>query len=214
MKLNMISNEQILKTEKLLQYIAKTEHNFVPVTQKTPYNHMGATIVDSILQAGLNYKTVVYPRVEKLLLSYSAYKTTCDFLILIQTIPLNKLINWNNKIKINRITDLSWFLYNNSIETESDLGIWLCNIENEQKLLQINGIGNKTVDYLKMLSGKPAIAIDRHLFKYLEYAGVVVKSYEEANKIYLYAAKYLNMTFYELDKKIWTYMSNLNYSYI
>ena len=167
-----------------------------------------------ILQAGLNYKTVVYPRVEKLLLSYSAYKTTCDFLILIQTIPLNKLINWNNKIKINRITDLSWFLYNNSIETESDLGIWLCNIENKQKLLQINGIGNKTVDYLKMLSGKPAIAIDRHLFKYLEYAGVVVKSYEEANKIYLYAAKYLNMTFYELDKKIWTYMSNLNYSYI
>ena len=80
--------------------------------------------------------------------------------------------------------------------------------------MQINGIGNKTVDYLKMLSGKPAIAIDRHLFKYLEYAGVVVKSYEEANKIYLYAAKYLNMTFYELDKKIWTYMSNLNYSYI
>ena len=111
----MINNEQIRKAEKLIQYIYKTEHNFAPVTQRTPYNHMGATIVDSILQAGLNYKTVVYPRVKKLILSYPDYKTTCDFLILIQTIPLTNLINWTNEVKINRIKELSWFLYNNSI---------------------------------------------------------------------------------------------------
>lgn len=209
----MINNEQIRKAEKLIQYIYKTEHNFVPVTQRTPYNHMGATIVDSILQAGLNYKTVVYPRVKKLILSYPDYKTTCDFLILIQTIPLTNLINWTNEVKINRIIELSWFLYNNSIETEANLAIWLEDYKNKQRLKQINGIGNKTIDYLTMLSGKPAIAIDRHLFKYLEYAGVVVKSYEEANKIYSYVAKQLDMTFYELDKKIWTYMSNLSISY-
>ena len=209
----MMNNDQIRKAEKLIQYIYKTEHNFVPVTQRTPYNHMGATIVDSILQAGLNYKTVVYPRVKKLLLFYPDYKTTCDFLILIQTIPLTNLINWTNEVKINRIKELSWFLYNNSIETEANLAIWLEGNENKQKLKQIKGIGNKTVDYLTMLSGKPAIAIDRHLFKYLEYAGVVVKSYEEANKIYSYVANQLNMTFYELDKKIWTYMSSLYFSY-
>lgn len=209
----MINNEQIRKAEKLIQYIYKTEHNFAPVTQRTPYNHMGATIVDSILQAGLNYKTVVYPRVKKLILSYPDYKTTCDFLILIQTIPLTNLINWTNEVKINRIKELSWFLYNNSIETEANLAIWLEDYKNKQRLKQINGIGNKTIDYLTMLSGKPAIAIDRHLFKYLEYAGVVVKSYEEANKIYSYVAKQLDMTFYELDKKIWTYMSNLSISY-
>lgn len=209
----MINNEQIRKAEKLIQYIYKTEHNFVPVTQRTPYNHMGATIVDSILQAGLNYKTVVYPRVKKLILSYPDYKTTCDFLILIQTIPLTNLINWTNEVKINRIKELSWFLYNNSIETEANLAIWLEDYKNKQRLKQINGIGNKTIDYLTMLSGKPAIAIDRHLFKYLEYAGVVVKSYEEANKIYSYVANQLDMTFYELDKKIWTYMSNLSISY-
>lgn len=209
----MINNDQIRKAEKLIQYIYKTKHNFVPVTQRTPYNHMGATIVDSILQAGLNYKTVVYPRVERLLLSYPDYKTTCDFLILIQTIPLTNLINWNNEVKINRIIELSWFLYNHSIETEANLAIWLEDSKNKQNIKQIKGIGNKTIDYLTMLSGKPAIAIDRHLFKYLEYAGVVIKSYEEANKIYSYAANQLNMTFYELDKKIWTYMSNYNFLY-
>lgn len=154
-----------------------------------------------------------YPRVKKLILSYPDYKTTCDFLILIQTIPLTNLINWTNEVKINRIKELSWFLYNNSIETEANLAIWLENHENKQKIKQIKGIGNKTIDYLTMLSGKPAIAIDRHLFKYLEYAGVVVKSYEEANKIYSYVANQLDMTFYELDKKIWTYMSSLYLSY-
>ena len=121
-----MNNDQIRKAEKLIQYIYKTEHNFVPVTQRTPYNHMGATIVDSILQAGLNYKTVVYPRVKKLLLFYPDYKTTCDFLILIQTIPLTNLINWTNEVKINRIKELSWFLYNNSIETEANLAKTPC----------------------------------------------------------------------------------------
>ena len=105
------------------------------------------------------------------------------------------------------------FLYNHSIETEANLAIWLEDSKNKQNIKQIKGIGNKTIDYLTMLSGKPAIAIDRHLFKYLEYAGVVIKSYEEANKIYSYVANQLNMTFYELDKKIWTYMSNYNFLY-
>lgn len=209
-----MNNELIQKAENLIQYINQTEHNFVPVTQRTPYHHMGATIVDSILQAGLNYKTVVYPRVKNLLLLYPDYKTTSDFLILIQTIPLRELITWNNEIKINRITELSWFLHNNSIENEDDLANWLNDLENKQKLIKIKGIGNKTIDYLTMLSGEPAIAIDRHLFKYLEYAGVLVKSYAEANKIYSYVANRLNISFYELDKKIWTYMSSLRLSHV
>ncbi|HEY5561573.1 MAG TPA: hypothetical protein VIK72_07410 [Clostridiaceae bacterium] len=58
-----------------------------------------------------------------------------------------------------------------------------------------------------MLSGKQAIPIDRHLFKFLELAGIVVKTYEEANSIYCKAAEKLNIKQYELDKKIWTYMS-------
>ena len=67
--------------------------NFGPVTQQVPYNHMGATIIDSVLQAGLNYKYVVYPRVQKILQDFHDYTTTCDFIILMQTIPLVELIN-------------------------------------------------------------------------------------------------------------------------
>lgn len=193
--------------QKLLDYFLQNENKFEPVTQRTPYYHMGATIIDSILQAGLNYRHVVYPRVSKLLIKYSEYRTTCDFIILFQTISLRELINWNNEQKLDRITKLSWFLYENQIENENQLAAWLNDTENVLELLGIKGIGPKTIDYLKMLSGKQSIAIDRHLFKFLELAGIFVKTYEEANSIYCKAAEKLNIQQYDLDKKIWMYMS-------
>jgi thermostable 8-oxoguanine DNA glycosylase len=74
-------------------------------------------------------------------------------------------------------------------------------------LRQINGIGPKTIDYLKMLSGVQAIAIDRHLFSFLELAGILNRSYNEANLIYSKASELLGISKYELDRKVWLYMS-------
>ena len=196
---------------KLINYIYINENRFDPITQKTPYYHMGATIVDAILQAGLNYKYVVYPRVEKLLKKYSDYKTTCDFIILTQTISLKELINWNNEQKLDRITQLSWFLFENKVENEDQLAIWLNDENNIITLSKLKGIGPKTLDYLKMLSGNQAIAIDRHLFKFLELADIFVKTYDEASWIYCKVAEKLNISKYELDKRIWTYMVKGNY---
>lgn len=207
----MLNTSTISNAQKLVNYIQINMDKFEPVTQRTPYFHMGATITDSILQAGLNYRCVVYPRVLKLLTKYYEYKTTCKFLILMQTIPLGELINWQSQIKLTRITDLSWFLYNNHIENETELSKWLNDTHNIELLSNLNGIGPKTIDYLKMLSGNQAIAIDRHLFKFLEIAGVLVNSYNEANTIFSMAANFLNMNKYELDRKIWIYMSKSNY---
>lgn len=204
MNINEIDN-----VRKLLDYIYQNENKFDPVTQRTPYYHMGATITDAILQAGLNYNHVVYPRVVKLLTKYIDFKTTCDFIILFQTIPLKELINWKDDQKINRIIHLTWFLYENKIENENDLSIWLSEKKHLQILSEINGIGPKTIDYLKMLSGKQAIPIDRHLFKFLELAGIVVKTYKEANSIYCKVAEMLNIQQFELDKKVWNYMSKI-----
>lgn len=195
------------KITKLVDCISKNMNRFDPVMQRTPYYHMGATITDAILQAGLNYQHVVYPRVSNLLTKFCDYKTTCDFIILMQTIPLKELINWSNEQKLERITKLCWFLFENQIENEDQLANWLDDNENISKITEIKGIGPKTTDYLKMLSGKQAIPIDRHLFKFLELAGIVVKTYEEANLLYCKAAERLNIQQYELDKKIWMYMS-------
>lgn len=196
--------------ERLVQYFNINEGYFEPITQRTPYYNMGATITDAVLQAGLNYKNVVYPRILNLLQRYSQYKTTCDFIILMQTIQLSELINFNNKRKLSCIYDLSWFFYNLNIQDEDNLSIWLASESNVTALYSIRGIGPKTVDYLKMLCGCQSIAVDRHLFAFLRFAGVVVKTYEEANEIYSKASRVLGITQYELDKKVWTLMSNKN----
>lgn len=197
---------------KLVSFIKSNNHSFKQVKKRELYCHMGATITDSILQAGLNYKHVVYPRVLELFTKYKDFRTTCDFIILMQTIPLTKLINWKNEQKLLRIVDLTWFFYNNKIENENQLSLWLNNSENVQKINKIKGIGSKTVDYLKMLSGCEAIPIDRHLFKFLEFAGVKYNSYDKASMIYSKTADILGISKYELDRKIWLYMSNNQYN--
>lgn len=202
----MVEKELIQYTHILANVIR--EKNFDPITQRTPYYHMGATIIDSVLQAGLNYQHVVYPRVKKLLTKFPDYKTTCDFLILMQVVPLPELIDWRKGNKIKRILDLSWFLFDNSIENEDHLAAWLEQSEHIIQLRQVKGIGPKTVDYLKMLSGTQAIAIDRHLFAFLELAGIVNRTYEEAHTIYSRTSEMLGISNYELDRQVWLYMSN------
>ena len=61
------------------------------------------------------------------------------------------------------------------IENERQLAVWIEKSGNTEYLLSIKGIGPKTVDYLKMLSGCQSIAIDRHLFQFLRLANVFTR---------------------------------------
>jgi endonuclease III len=201
----MFEDKFIVSVTKLTGFISKNKFDSIP--QRTPYYHMGATITDSVLQAGLNYRQVVYPRILKLLKEFPDYKTTCDFVILMQVFPLKELISWRNEKKLERIKTLSWFFYDNQIENEDHLALWMNNKNNLLKLAQIEGVGPKTIDYLKMLSGNQAIAVDRHLFKFLELADITIETYQEANAIYCKAAEMLKISQYELDRKVWLFMS-------
>lgn len=202
----MVDNDILIKAQVLAEYIESM--HFAPVTQRTPYFHMGATITDSVLQAGLNYRCVVYPRVLKLLTRFPNYRTTCDFLILMQTIPLPELIEWSNKRKLELIANISWLLFDNGVETEPELAIWLNSGKNISQLEKLKGIGPKTIDYLSMLSGNQAIAIDRHLFAFLRLAGIITNSYSEASVLYQKAADLLSLSAFELDRQVWRYMSD------
>ncbi|MEW6068163.1 MAG: hypothetical protein AB1610_07735 [Nitrospirota bacterium] len=69
------------KVEKLSKYIKSLkDFKIVKPDIPVPYNHMGATITDAMLQAGTTWDTVVKPRIKKLL-NYSEAKTTTGFLI-------------------------------------------------------------------------------------------------------------------------------------
>lgn len=172
------------------------------------YNHVGATITDTILQAGLNYRTIVKPRVDRLIESWPAENTTTAFIELISKYSLSALINWNNSSKLARILRVTNLLNKEKLETEYEIANWLLHENCIDILRSFDGIGPKTIDYLKKLVGFDTIPIDRHLINYAIESGVTESKYYKLQKIYQYAADLSNMNYSQFDKLIWNYMSN------
>ena len=160
-----VLNSNIIKLKEAVKKIPPKTISYV---ERKPYNNMVATLSDAILQAGMNYKTVVMPR------------------------------------------NLAWLLYNEGVNSEEDFRQWGRVSENEEKLLALDGIGYKTVDYLKLLSGLETIPIDRHLFKFLKDSEIPITTYYDASYIFKSVAKELNIEERLLDKIIWDYMSSSN----
>jgi len=172
------------------------------------YDHMGATIADAILQAGLNYRTVVQPRVRRLMEEFPEAETTTGFLNVIAFHGLKVVLNWRHPEKPRRILEMTWLLANEGIETESDLREWLEKPGNDGLLLGLRGVGPKTADYLKMLVGLPSVAVDRHLRAFVEAAGIECNGYDETRRLLESAADSLGVDRRSLDKAIWSYMSS------
>ncbi len=215
-------------TQKVVEYIhALTDFTMVSVGTSvefkvgsevmldtdTTYQHIGGTITDGILQAGLRYETVVKPRVEKIRAFHQA-KTVSDFLNFMQDNRIEDVIDWhNNPEKVERIKRVAYFFKSEGIETEEGLKMWFeANPQNAEKFKQIKGIGNKSVDYFKILSGiKNTSAIDVHLVRFLENAGIGLPnagSYEYARTLIINIAQNLKVEVVDLDHSIWKYGSS------
>jgi hypothetical protein len=170
---------------------------------------MGATIIDGILQAGLNYDNVVKPRVEKFKSEYPNCTTTSQFADLINKEDLSAIVNMKGQ-KIDRIKLLVKFLKTEKIETEDDFYDWLSIPENLVTLATLKGIKDKTIDYFKILTGhKNTVAIDVRLINFIKLALPVIKtiSYEDAHELLMLTAKELKVEASTLDYSIWKYMS-------
>jgi len=195
------------KAKQLVNYIESLP-DFKIVKPDIPYRHMGATITDAILQAGTTWETVVKPRVLKLRDNYPEAKTTTGFFNLLVKIGPRKLLEWNDSEKPERILAVTCFFIKEGIQTEADLKTWLENDANISRLKEIRGIGNKTADYFKILSGIPTSAIDRHLIEFLNRAGVDIVNYSEAREVINKAADQMGINRLVLDHSIWKYMSS------
>lgn len=196
---------------KILKEFIENLNDFEIVTELDGnYKNMGAIIIDGILQAGMTYKTVVKPRVLKYLKEYSNIKTTSEFKSLINKIPISELINWKpNSAKTKRIGGLTNFLLGKNIDTQEDFKQWLSSEENIVEFKTLSGIGDKTADYFKILTGHNTSAIDRHLISFLEKAGIMNTNYQESQIIISATAILLEVDESYLDHSIWKYMSEL-----
>ena len=171
------------------------------------YNHMGATITDGILQAGVRYETVVRPRVKRLLTDYPEARTTSGFLHVLDQVGPNVLLQWKDAEKPNRVVGAAKFFQSERIETEDELAGWLQEPANIPRLKQLRGIGDKTADYFKILVGIQTVAVDMHLLAFLGAAGVTVRTYGEAHRIIADAADFLGVDRARFDHSIWKYLS-------
>lgn len=200
----MISNALYLK-----EYIEKMEGFRVIEPNLCPYcDHIGALFTDAVLQAGVNYRSVVLPRVHRVLELYPDAKTVETFSNILECYGINNVLNWNNKIKIKRMQDLVSFCMNHSINTSLDLIYFLKDRHGEEVLKSIDGIGDKTCDYMKRLLGFDNVAVDRHIREFLIKADIAYNNYTEIKDVVEFAADFMGMTRRTLDYSIWFYMSN------
>jgi hypothetical protein len=171
------------------------------------YCHMGATITDTILQAGLNYRTVVQPRVNRLLQEYPEAETTTGFRNLIGFHGLKNLIAWSHPEKPRRILEMTWFFSNEGLDTELSLREWLLRPGNPGLLYCLKGVGAKTVDYLKMLVGIPTVPIDRHVRLFVQTAGLRYTRYADVQQVVQLAADNMGINRSSFDWAVWSYVS-------
>jgi hypothetical protein len=171
------------------------------------YCHMGATLSDTVLQAGLNYRTVVLPRVRQILASYPHAETTTKFWKVLSAVGPDKVLQWSHPEKISRLMSLTRLLCEKHLETEPELATWLWSANAASELRAIKGIGPKTVDYLKLLVGIPIVAVDRHVRSLFQLAGLQMHRYDEIRSVLCMAADVLGLEPQVLDGVVWEYFS-------
>lgn len=169
-------------------------------------HHMGAVLSEAVLQAGVNYRTVVLPRVEKLKHDHPRASTTSAFLDLLSQRGPEQLLDFRGA-KIDRLLALVNFLKREGVETTEDFAEWLRDASHLERLGRLPGMGPKTVDYLQILVGLDSTAIDRHLTRALREAGLTPGDYHQQKAVIEEAAGLLGVDKATLDYSLWLYMS-------
>jgi hypothetical protein len=203
---------QNIEINKLIKYIENRQDFSIIRSNSCFYNnHLGAVLTDIVLQAGLNYKTVVFPRVLQVYNNYNEASDLDSLVTTINKIGLESFLNWKNHIKLKRFQSIIDFLIENSIQTSNELLIHLNSGSNLKRFLSIPGIGNKTIDYFFKLMHVETIAVDRHIINFLNQADIDFNSYQSAKRIVEFTADMLNVSRRDIDYSIWNYMSGNSY---
>jgi len=200
----------IKDARKLANYINSLKDSFqtIPAPDQLSYTHIGALYTDIILQAGLNYNSVVKPRVQRILLNYRDEHTISKFQELIAKESLEIVIMWKHSEKLNRMIRLINYSIQNDINCWYDLKIHLTKKENRDELLKLNGFGPKTLDYLLKLLKFDIVAVDRHIYSFVEMANIKAIDYYYTKNVVEFAADLLEVSRACIDYSIWNYMTN------
>lgn len=196
---------------KLANYAEDIGIEFTHIKDEKPvYQHVGAMLADSILQAGVNYVTVVLPRVTRILEKYPSTELLVGVKDIVKQNCVNEYLVWQHPTKLERFIRLVVLLDGEGISDIDSLRKWLQQTSSNKKLLQLVGIGPKTCDYICGLAGLDYIAVDRHITNFVRQAGVEPNGYDQVKTVVSFAADLLDVSRREFDSWIWRLMSNSN----
>ena len=166
-------------------------------------HHMGAVIADSILQSGLNYNTVVLPRVSNILRSFPHMDRTSMLVKLIDQGKAGQFLGWSHPEKLGRFERVVQFMHIQQVDLVEDLKEKLCSGSFRLELQSLNGIGPKTIDYLGCLVGVDSIAVDRHIRDFANQAGLQNEGYHFLHSVFCCAADLLEISRRDFDAWVW-----------
>ncbi|MEM6900515.1 MAG: hypothetical protein AAF583_12170 [Pseudomonadota bacterium] len=180
----------------------------VEIDQTHEYpEHLGAVMADSILQAGVNYRSVVHPRVVDILTNYPEANELKGVENIIASGLLPHFLKWQHSVKIDRFHSLAVFLGEHSVNTTSDLRMNLQKTEFRAKLLCVFGVGRKTIDYMACLVGLDHIAVDRHIKAFAKSCEVHSNDYDILQRSFGFAADLMGAGRRHFDAWVWSYES-------
>jgi hypothetical protein len=168
---------------------------------------MGAKLADAVLQSGVRYEAFVRPRVDRIAADYPTGKTTSGFIALLHSDGPTKVLDLKAGRKLRTIIELAQFFMDRGVETTTDLSSWLQGVGNPSKMILVYGVGPKTDNFLKLLVGLDAIAVDRQVLRFVQEAGVDLTAPDLVEAVLIKAGKQLGLSGAQVDQLIWRSMT-------
>ncbi len=117
--------------------------------------------VDVRARAGLNYNSVVRPRILAILADYAEFSHTSDLRELVDRGETSAFLNWTHQEKVGRFDALVLFLDDAAIDNVGDLKERLQESGFRDSSPRRQRRWSKTVDYMGCLVGMDSVALDR-----------------------------------------------------
>ncbi|GAA5228422.1 hypothetical protein [Paeniglutamicibacter antarcticus] len=196
-----------IDAEKLLTYI---DANGITGSAQVArgWDHMGAVIVDAVLQRRQRYKSTVEPRVRALIAAWPDAETASGFRARINGGDLGTVIRWKSTERLQQIDEILGVFESKQINTVSELRDRLASAPERDELRaalrRIKHVGPKTLDYFDILAGSfTTVAIDVRIRKLAAKAGIIDHAYPHLSAVIHEAAAKRGWRPGDLDAALW-----------
>jgi len=191
---------------------------FKIVDVKPPHKHVGAAIVDGVLQQGKDFEKQARPAIQSIL-GFKEAETVGGFIQLLRKYPLGQLMNFTTDRTKYDLLRVANFFASREIDTFEQLYDWLKPEKHRDALMMIKRdprgtvfrVADKTADYFRRaVHHWDAVAVDKGVRQRLSEAGIVSMysgkyKYKEKRSIVQLAALHLGHRPIDLDHSLYTY---------